>query len=437
MNTSGKTKNIFSTIVPVSITSVIFIDDVNKTVNLYYKENDGKGKHVCVIEPLSYAITDDNFTNALSNVLKIHFTKKAFGKTALILSDSLFFTDTIKLPVIQKKAMSASLGFAFNTIYPNYKELKYISYPLFKDKKKVIYNIVGIRKEILEKVTSTLNSVGVDVASITFASNSSVDRAISFNPKIKNADCILVDVKEFYTRFSLVVDGKAVAFYTLPFGYSRLSDKEVYREESFFDHSSTELLVINANEKAKNKKLTTYDSSSDALGMENFFKNIIGDEEQTEKVFVNNSESIKNEGDDSEEASSSEIIDVIEDEETVAVPSQGKVNSKTFKRLPKYMVRPEPETAEGVLYENFRPIIKWALELIKSNQEIFVTGTPKTVFVNIPAKFYSVFTFVAKEDDAKVSFVPLTPPDEESEEETMLELYGGLYVAKRNKFNLF
>ncbi len=436
-NVLKQTKNLISKIIPINISSVIAIDDVTSTLTLYYKEEDGKGKPVCVVEPFRHSVMEDEFASSLSNLIKIHFEKKAFGKTAVILPDNLFFTDTIRLPIIQKKAMNSSLGFAFNTLYANNKDLKYLSYPLFRDKRNAIYNIVGIRKEILDKVTSALTSIGVEVAGITFASNSAVDRAISFNPKMKNADCVLVDVKETFTRFSLVVDGKAVAYYTLPFGYSRFSQTEVYREDALFDHSASELLVLNAKEKAKNKKLTTYDSTPDALAMETFFKSIVGEEENAEKTEDEEGNGVKENASAEEYLSSGE--ERPEEEETVAVAtvSSGKLNTKSVKRLPKYMVRPTPEDENGFIYENFRHVEKWALELVRANQEVFVTGLPKTIYVNMPDKFSSVFESVKKEGDNDIVFLPLTTAETEKEQREMLEVYGGLYITKRNKFNVF
>ena len=429
-NIRNDVKNLISKFVPINITSVISIDDVAQTVNLYYRENEGKGKAVCVTENFRHHVMDEDFSSALSALIKIHFEKKAFGRTAVILPDDLFFTDTIKLPVIQKKAMNSSLGFAFNTLYPNYKDLKYLSYPLYKDKKNAIYNVVGIRKEILDKVVSSLTSIGVDVAGVTFASNASVDRAISFNPKMKNADCVLADVKEKYTRISLVVDGKAVAYYRLPFGYSIFSENEVYREETLFDHSATELLVLNAKEKAKNKKLTTYDSTPDALAMETFFKKLTGEGEELEE-----------EGEDLQNVEKEErILDSSDEsvEEAVQIPVvSNERTTKTLKRLPKYMLRPTPENAEGFDYENFRHVVKWALELARGNQEIFVTGTPKTIYVNMPEKYSPMLEYVKAEGDNDIDFALLSVSESDKEQKEKLELYGGLYITKRNKFNVF
>ncbi len=417
----GKVQDVWSKLVPITVSSVIYIDDLTKTVSIYYREEEGKGEPVIVTESFRHNLTDETFASALSRRIKLHFEKKAFGKTILVLPDRYFFTDTIKLPVIQKKAMTSSLGFAFNTVYDNYKDLKYLSYPLYKDKKNAVYNVVGIRRELLERAISALTSIGVDVAGVTFSSNASICMASTFNAKIKTADCILADVKERATRLTLVVDGKAVAYYNLPFGQTRLSSKDVYREDSLFDHSATELLVLNANEKAKKKKLTTY--ATDEV-MEDFIQNASGEE---------GDENLSEESANGDNYLAGEVKEPAE--ETVVNQA---VTGKAPKRLPKYMLRPTPETEEGILYENFRHLVKWAMEVAKNNNEIFVTGAPKTVYVNMPEKYNSVFeTIKTEEFEEGVAFVPLTASEEENSQKTKLELYGGLNVIKRGKFNVF
>ncbi len=409
-----------------AISSVVYFDDVDKSIYLYYKENDGKGNFVCVAEPFNHNPSENGFFTALSNVVKIHFNKKAFGKTALVLPDYLFFTDTIKLPLIQKKAVNSSLSVAFNNIYSNSKDLKYLAYPLFKDKKNIIYNVVGIQKQILEAAFSALSSIGVDVWGVTFASNSAVDKALHFNSKLKNSGALLIDVKSKFTRFSLVVDGRAISFFSLPFGYSAFSESEVIREACLFDHSSAELLVLNSKEKAKNKKLTTYDSTPDMLGVENFLKSVVGDVSDNQDESSTPSETPNAIADEFDES----------DEESVVVTenSRGRHN-KVLKKLPKYLIRPTPETKEGFIYENFRPIVKWALEIIQGNQEVFANGLPKNVLVNIPAQFNSVFDFIKAEGESEVTFLPLA--DTEHKDTSNLELFGGLLIGKRNKHNVF
>ncbi len=417
----GKVQDVWSRLVPITISSVIYIDDLTKTVSIYYREEEGKGEPVIVTESFRHNLTDETFASALSRRVKLHFEKKAFGKTILVLPDKYFFTDTIKLPVIQKKAMSSSLGFAFNTVYSNYNELKYLSYPLFRDKKNAIYNVIGIRRELLDRAISALVSIGLDVAGVTFASNASICMASTFNAKIRTADCVLVDVKERATRLTLVVDGKAASYYNLPFGYSRFSSKDVYREDTLFDHAATELLVLNANEKAKHKKLTTY--ATDEV-MEDFIQSasVEGGDENLSEENANGDSYLAGE--------------VEEPIEEMVAPQV--VGGKAPKRLPKYMLRPTPETEEGILYENFRHLVKWAMEVAKSNNEIFVTGAPKTVYVNMPEKYNSVFeTIKTEEYEEGVAFLPLTTSEEENAQKTKLELYGGLNVIKRGRVNVF
>ena len=56
-----------------------------------------------------------------------------------------------------------------------------------------------------------------------------------------------------------IVKGKVCGCYPLPFGYSMLYKSRLAAEDLLFDHSSGELLVLNAKERAKSHALTTVD----------------------------------------------------------------------------------------------------------------------------------------------------------------------------------
>ncbi len=399
-------KSLISKIIPLSISSVIYLDEANQKIRFYYKDKDNLGKYIYAEESFCHNLFEKDFITSFANIVRIHFDKKSFGRTAIILPDSWFFTDTIKLPLIQRKAMKASLRFAFNTIYKNFKELRYMSYSLHKDKKNVVYAIVGAKKVVFERIFASLTQAGVDIAGITYATHAIVDKAISLNSKIKSGSSIVVDVKENCTTFGLVVNGKNISYFNLPFGYACFSDSVMYREESYYDHSSSELLVLNAKEKAKNKKLTTYDA----------------EQEVTEDVSV-------------EDVEKTVIVsdDEIGVDQTIAFGNK-KIK---LKKLPQYMLRHMPDTSEGFIYENFRPIVKWALELARGNQDLFVNGVPKNVFINLPNKFNCVFDKIKEEGGSKINFIPVSTAESDSEQKANLAIYGGLLMGKHSRYNVF
>ena len=99
---------------------------------------------------------------------------------------------------------------------------------------------------------------------LTYASASTVTAVSTLNPKWKNESYMFIDVKDIYTRFIFVAGGRAVGFYTLPFGLEFLSTPKYVQEDMLFDHSIAELTVLNAHERAKSKKLSVL--SGDQVG---------------------------------------------------------------------------------------------------------------------------------------------------------------------------
>ena len=209
----------------------------------------------------------------------------------------------------------------------------------------------------------------------------------------------MLDVKERYSRFSFVINGKTVGFYSLPFGLNALSDHSVKAEISLFDHTTADLAVLNATEKAKRKNLTTLDDELD-------------DQDLTER------------GDD-------------EDFEDDGAQKSGALFKRLNRKLPKFLQRPEPTSSEQFVYENFRPFLKWSLELVRNNSELLSFGMPETVLVNIPEKFHFLFPMLnEKASEHKISFAPLISEDS-PEIQNNLELCGALFIKKLNKSNNF
>ena len=363
-----------------AIYSVISIDTNKKTVDFFKKADNGKGEIVHTKESFSSDFGTEEFYEALKGAIKIHCNKKTDGKTAVVLSDNLFFVDTIKLPVIQKKAMENSLSLAMSALYENHNELKYKFFSIYGDKQNTTYLVSGIREAIFKKIVSTVEEGGVDVAFVTFASNSAVCGAISVESKLKGEDFVLIDVKDDFTRISLAVSGKASGFFSLPIGLKHISDAEVNGEYEYFDHSIAEREVANAKALAKNKK----------------------------------------------------IVEVEVDDDTVELKSK---TGKTARRYPKFMIRETPQNSEGVAYENFRPILKWAQEIARQNTEIFQSSDKVKLYVNLPSSL-SYLVEMAKAEDQNLRLSALTVAEAEREKLAKIDLYGAFY-AKKSKVNLF
>ncbi len=394
--------NFFDKFFNTQISSAVFINDAQNRIDFCFFDKENNAYSV-KSEPLKCSAFDDKFFDALKNLLSIH--QNDFGdKVALILPDSLFLTDTIKLPFIQKSALNTSLSLALDALYGKEDSLKFSSFLLAQNKQHATFNVSAIRKEILSKFTACFTECSIPLACSTFVSNSAINACVALNPKLKNANFILLDIKDKFARFSFAIGGKTVGFYSLPFGFDILKPDKVVNELSLFDHTPADLLVLNAQEKAKKKNLTILNNLAS----------------QDSSV--------------SSDVDSLDSLDADLSADTQDTAKSGALFRRTSRKLPKFMQRPTPLSENEFVVENFRIFKKWALELIRNNSEIFAFGSPDTIFVNIPENFSAVFPAEIEQD--KVNFLPLSRSDAQSEH-VSLELFGAFYAKKINVKNNF
>ena len=389
------------------LSSVISIDGDFETIHFFSAKKGAKNEFNHQVEVYKTRAFDGDFYELLQKVVKIHKEKNSGNnRVALVLPDNLFFMDTVKVPVVQKKALKSSLGVAVEAIYKNADELKYKTFPLAQNKQVATFGVMGARKDILNKTVSAIESEGFSIAEKTFSASAMVRGAVALNTKLKSATYLLVDVKEKITHIAMVISGKTIGFYTLPFGFSSFKDNLIVSETNLFDHLSADLLVLNAKEKAKKKNLTIVEDLE--YDDEDFDEDGVG------------AESDANDGADGEDRKKSALYK--------------RVNRK----LPKFMLRPDPETEQGFVYENFRYIVKWVLEILRNNSDITANAEPKNVFVNLPKEYSFVFDMVKEEESENgIPFLPLFTGEVAKDISSNLELYGGLYLKKFNKTNNF
>ncbi len=387
-----------------TIDCVISINADFKSITFY--SIDKKNKSNILIEQETYKAKsfEQDFYEMLKNSVALRFKNaQRSGRVALILPDSLFLMDTIKIPIIQKKAMANSLNLAIDALYKNSKEIKFVTSPLTRDKKTATYAILGVRKEIIAKVIDAIERAGASLSGITFNASAMVNGAMALNSKLKTASYLLLDIKEEYSFFAFVVRGKVMGYYSLPFGYSIIKDDIVKDEIALFDHTAGDLLVLNANERAKSKHITSLDIDED-------------EQEDT------NIDSVDLDDDDLEE-----------DNQRV-----GALYKRLNRKLPKFMLRPTPETKEGFEIENFRVFVKWTLELLRNNADVLALGSIDTAYVNMPDNFSHILKAVNDEQEQNgVVFQPLTINKQNQVNKANLSLYGGLLIKKFNTKNNF
>ena len=246
---------------------------------------------------------------------------------------------------------------------------------------------------------------------------------MTLNPKIKDPVYLFMDIKEKHTRIVYVYRGMSVGKTTLPFGYSVLEKGKMVQEDMLFDHPVAELAVLNAREKAQAKALSVMGGDNNAVAM-------------------SDSEGEGEEGQNSEgqeTAASAEAPAGVS--MAAAVRPAGTIKSlprKTPRKLPKYMLRPTPDTEEGLVDENFRVFAKWALCYLQGNERLRNLGKCENVYVNMPKRFLHALDAINLEkEENRVNFVFSGIDEKDEKISANLELYGGLCIGSVRNSNIF
>ena len=413
------------------IESVIGIDTDREIIHFYSMQN---GK----TESINYLMSgykakpfSPEFYEKIGSILgqyredhPDHFMQKV----SVVLSDSVVLTDTVNLPIINKKAMDTSLAASLSNLYGNSSDLRFNRALALQSKNVATYAVAAMRKDILHNINKACAINQIGIGNVTYASAAVTNAAVTLNSKVKNENFVILDIKEEYARIIFVVKGKTLGFYTLPFGYKILYKTRVTPEDLLFEHSTAELIVLNAKEKAKAKNLSAEEEEAQVVVEAE--EPADNDEEDDFEFFAPQKRKDEEEDDDDFED------EVVEDEPESEFIT--RKNKKSQRKLPKFMQRPTPTNREGYMYENFRLFIKWTLEVIASNPSITALGAPETVYVNMPEEYNFLYDIVNLEaEDNGVRFAPLFTEAVDDIVKKNLELYGGFFTKQLNGFNNF
>jgi hypothetical protein len=399
-------------------TTTVAIDAEHSLFHFYSLRN---GKVVHSVRSYGGALFDTEFFDKFKLAVKdfvMENPANGVRKISAIIPDSAVLTDTIKIPNMKgwgqtKKTLDVTLG----SLYRNYSELRLVSSAVSQNKQYTTYSIAAVQKRIASAIYTACSENKMLVDTLTYAANATISGVTQLNPKLKSASYLFLDLKDTYARFVFVANGRAVGSYSLPFGLEFLRKTEVVPEDMLFDHTFAELSVLNARETAKSKRLTVL--APDA----------VFEEEETDAEESVAEESAVSEDEDTE-SDGTEDAELTAMAEAVGTGKQPipKLFKKKARKLPKFMQREIPESAEGILYENFRIFEKWALTLIGGNEKLTEIAKPGFVCVNIPDDLAYVLNKVNEEEKENgISFTALPRGNADSAVTSNLELYGGLF----------
>lgn len=319
-------------------------------------------------------------------------TSRSIKKITLVLPDNAVAVDTVKVPTMRSNsAINNALTLALGEIYRNYADLKISTYQSEQNKQYTTFCISAVQKKILTELYAACSENKMLAETTTYASAATVGAISLLNPGMKNPNYLFLDVKDTYSKFIFVVGGRAAGSYTLPFGLEFLEGGRYVQEDMIFDHTLAEQTVLNARERAKAKNM---DNSSVDL--------------DEEAELAEDTSSGFGYGDH--------------------VVMSNVTGKKLHSRLPEYMQRPVPVTAEDIINENYRVFVKWALSLLVANESITALGTPEAIIVNLPERLsFAIDHANLEKTENGIEFCRFNAENASEEIISNLELYGGFF----------
>ena len=420
----GKSKSGFNAVIAV---------DPDRRVIHFFTSTEGSQTPNHETRPFKTRMYDaefwQKFVGALTDFAGM-FPAEATKDVTIVLPDTSEMTDNVAVPTLRRNKQDDALNVTLEGLYKNMNEMKVNNLITATNKQFTNYAVFALRNEIRTKIYELCSTLKLVPTAITFAWNTTANAAMALNSKLKGDTFLLLDVKPDLSRFVFVLKGKAIGRYDLDFGYDALHSSKLAAENMIIDHPEAELLVLNAKEKAKAKQQTgapVQDENAAAMA------NAMEEDEELADDSIYAEEDAKNaDVDDEDDVSFSDMqFSQTQNYATKVLPK------KQPRKLPKNMLRPLPDSAEGYYYENFRIFVKWALNLIAENGKI-LNGTPlSAVYVNIPETYSSVFDKTNEEE--KENGIAFRQLDFYVNEEIAanLELYGGFSTDQFNQHNNF
>ena len=369
--------------------TVISIEPRNKTIHCYSSVDSKRIKHA--FTTFEGQFFDGNFSmqflKALDELGKA--CPIATNNINIVLPNSAVMIDFFDIPTLNAAATKNNINLTANALYKNFSQLKYYYFPIKQDKITSTYCLSGVKGDILNALKAACLSRKFQIKSITFNAQSILNSAMIFHPKMKTSACIIIDIKDKFTTYVFGINGKAVGYYSLPFGLDVLNSAKVVSENTLHKHDVAEKIINEEKSHTVRRDEDDEENESD------------GDNDFMEKLAKELEDGKYSEG------------------------SESKVTES--KVLPDYLQRPAPRTKAELICENFRIFVKWALLLNRHVNKFKANFKPRAVYVNMPNELGFLYNMVNVEKaDNGILFAPVCPIREKSAISSDIELYGAL-----------
>lgn len=381
----------------------------------------------------------------------------------VVMPDISVAMDNIVVPSIAVKKQKASIVSQLESQHKNYKDLQITSYVAGKNRKYTCYFLTLMRKSYLTNIYKSISVNKLYPKATSYSANCALNTIYQFMPEMRKKSFLLLDVNADYTRCVVSSRGKTAGFQTVMLGFKHFVSDKVLQESMQYDHDVADLAIINAKERAKLKVLTVssddeeqdLDDVADSVAEQLITGENQNDKEVAEKVAFDESVvSIKQEADENvvngvqnavngilpEEQEEPDVDEDEEERKRQLVEQMEQARKKKVfarkmpKRLPKFMLRPTPETPEGFVYENFRMIMKWALLFVNEVKKQEYSDDIDLVLCNMPKEYAYIMDMAnSEEENNAVKFMMVPDLADGNVANSYLELVGALYTGMYNK----
>lgn len=387
-----------------------------------------------------------NFPELLDKGLE-EYTQK-FGPlptepVTLVIPDKMVTMDTITLPTMAKRTMGETFRTEYHNLYKNHDELLSHATVINTNKKTTSYLLTLIRKDKVQRFREVLAAKGLKLEKIVSSAAAKCEALTDQHARLHRDTYLFLDVHDSNSQIILYDKGRMFGFAALPFGIDALPEDRVVDEYFLYEHDIADLAVINAREKAKAAKLTMMEDenlNADVLvtpesgeGMSKQDLMAMAQEMHEEELAAQeqlNAEAEADDPDDTEEAT----------EEAAAAPVQATPTGKRYvkkpRRLPAYMQRPVPETATGMVCENFRVFQSRLLNYVRTCKLSDALPDPQYIVMNLPKEYAFLVQMLNAQEDNGLSF-KLLCDDGHSNILTDLEMHGATKINNRSRNPLF
>ena len=198
----------------LNYTTTIAVDTQRSAIHYYSMLGNNQEKIEHRVKNFSSNVIDENFFNRFKEIINEFVAEtpsESIRKISLILPDNAIAVDTVNVPTMRKKAATDNaLGLALGEIYRNSIDLKIQSHLAAQNKQYTTYSVAAIQKKILSGIYSVCAENKMLVETTTYAASSTIGAVASLNPKLKNATYLFLDIKDTFSRFVFVVNGRKV-----------------------------------------------------------------------------------------------------------------------------------------------------------------------------------------------------------------------------------